>query len=108
MNTTVNILPWFDLMEVFKNSLYPITIKNCFSFSLKEITKTLHSHKLIKLEWPDLDDGLLSAFIARDIYKKLTLTENLNNNMQDIVEYNYIDCKALHLILNCIRKCIIS
>lgn len=106
MNTTINILPWFDLMEIFKNSTYPITIKNCFSFSLKEITNTLHSHKLIKLEWPDLDDGLLSAFIARDIYKNLMLNENLNNNMQDIVEYNYVDCKALHLILNYIRSCI--
>ncbi len=108
INTIANILPWFDLMEVFKNSTCPITIKNCFSFSLKDITKTLHTHKLIKLEWPDLDDGLLSAFIARDIYKNLTLTENLNNNMQDIVEYNYIDCKALYLILNCIRSYIIS
>ena len=103
MNQTINILPWFDLMEVFKNTIYPITIKNCFSFSLKEITKTMHSHKMINLEWSDLDDGLLSAFIARDIYKNKKFNENLNNNMQDIVEYNYIDCKALHLILNYIR-----
>jgi hypothetical protein len=103
MNTTINILPWFDLMEVFKNSTYPITIKNCFSFSLKEITKTMHFHKMIELEWSDLDDGLLSAFIARDIYKNKNFNENLNNNMQDIVEYNYIDCKALFLILNFIR-----
>ena len=63
----------------------------------------MHSHKMINLEWSDLDDGLLSAFIARDIYKNKKFNENLNNNMQDIVEYNYIDCKALHLILNYIR-----
>ena len=104
MNKIVNILPWFDLMEVFKHSKYPITIKNCFSFSLKEITKAMHSHKMIDLMWSDLDDGLLSAFIAKDIYKNLNHNNNLNNdNMQDIVEYNYIDCKALYLILIYIR-----
>ena len=104
MNTIVNMLPWFDLMEVFKHSKYPITIKNCFSFSLKEITKTMHSHKMIDLMWSDLDDGLLSAFIAKDIYKNVIFdNDSNNNNMQDIVEYNYIDCKALYLILVYIR-----
>lgn len=105
MNTIVNILPWFDLMQVFKHSKYPITIKNCFSFSLKEITKAMHSHKMIDLMWSDLDDGLLSAFIAKDIYKNFNHNNNSNNdNMQDIVEYNYIDCKALYLILIYIRQ----
>jgi hypothetical protein len=108
INQTINILPWFDLMQVFKNPAYPITIKNCFSFSLKEITKSMHAYKMINLEWSDLDDGLLSAFIARDIYKNKNLNESLNNNMQDIVEYNYIDCKALHLILNYIRKYLVD
>jgi transcription antitermination factor NusG len=109
MNTVFNTLPWFDLMEVFKNSQYPITIKNCFSFSLKEITKALNGHGLINLEWSDLDDGLLSAFIARDIYKNFSLNKNLNNsNMEDIVEYNYIDCKALYLILDYIRNYIFN
>ena len=105
INTINNTLPWYDLMEVFKHSQYPITIKNCFSFSLKDITKTMNSHKLINLEWSDLDDGLLSAFIARDIYKNKNKNIKLNNqNMEDIVEYNYIDCKALYLILDYIRN----
>jgi hypothetical protein len=105
MNSIVNNLPWFDLMKVFKDNTYPIIIKNCFSFSLKEITKTMNSYKMINLTWPDLDDGLLSAFIAKDIYKKINLDiDSNNNNMQDIVEYNYIDCKALYLILTFIRN----
>ena len=54
--------------------------------------------------WSDLDDGLLSAFIAKDIYKNVIFdNDSNNNNMQDIVEYNYIDCKALYLILVYIR-----
>lgn len=105
LNTISNTLPWYDLMEIFKNPEYPILIKNCFSFSLKDVTKTLNYHKFIKLEWPELDDGLLSAFIAKDIYKK---TSNIpienNNNMTDIIEYNYIDCKALYCILDFLRN----
>ncbi len=105
LNTIVNTLPWYDLLEIFKYSKYPIIIKNCFSFSLKDITKTMNSHKMIQLDWPDLDDGLLSAFIARDIYKNNTKDIKLNNqNMEDITEYNYIDCKALYLILDYIRN----
>jgi hypothetical protein len=98
------LLPWFDLMYVFKNNSNPILIKNCFSFSLKDITKSLHSHKLINLEWSDLDDGLLSAFIAKDIYRNNSNEKTNNQNMEDIIEYNYIDCKALYLILTFLRE----
>lgn len=103
INTLENTLPWFDLMEVFKYPEFPIVIKNCFSFSLKDVSKTLNTHKLIKLEWSDLDDGLLSAFVAKDIYKNEIESEKNNTNMIDIVEYNFIDCKALYLLLNLIR-----
>ena len=105
INNINNNLPWFDLMDVFKQPDYPIVIKNCFSFSLKDIAKTMNSHKLIKLEWSELDDGLLSAFIARDIYKNNSKNTKLNSqNMEDIVEYNFIDCKALYLILDYMRN----
>ena len=105
LNNTTNIFPWFDLMQVFKYQKYPIIIKNCFSFSLKEITKAMNINKMIELTWSDLDDGLLSTFIAKDIYKNINPDIKINNtNMQDIIEYNYIDCKALYLILIYIRK----
>ncbi|AYV80235.1 MAG: DnaQ-like or DEDD 3'-5' exonuclease, partial [Gaeavirus sp.] len=113
---SINInLPWFDLMEVFKNPEHPIIIKNCFSFSLKEIVKNMHNHNMIKTVWAELDDALLSAFIARDIYEHNTKTKtkskdntntntNTNTNMQEIIEYNFIDCKVLQEILSYIRK----
>jgi hypothetical protein len=106
INTINNTLPWYDLMEIFKNPEYPILIKNCFSFSLKETIKTLNMHKLINLEWSDLDDGLLSTFIAKEIYKenhKDNSAQN-NKNMENIIEYNFIDCKALYTIINFLRK----
>jgi hypothetical protein len=98
-------LPWFDLLAVFKNHDHPIIIKECFGFALKQVVKTLNSYKLIDLSWPDLDDGLLSSFIAKDIYSNVNNNILMNNNyMEDIVEYNYIDCKALYELINFIRK----
>lgn len=93
---------WYDLLKIFKHDRYPIIIKECFGFGIKEIVKKLNQYGLIKLSWSDLDDGLLSSFIARNIY--MGGDENYNNNMYYIVEYNYIDCKALHYILEWIRK----
>ncbi len=99
------LLPWYDLLKIFKYEKEPIVIKNCFSFGLKDIIKNLNSHGLINLVWPELDDGLLSSFIAKDIYEK----KGKNNiksvfNMINIVEYNYIDCMALSKILLWMRN----
>lgn len=95
-------LEWFDLLKIFKHDKYPIIIKECFGFGLKEIVKKLNHHGLINLTWSDLDDGLLSSFIARDIYTKGE--EGHNKQMYNIIEYNYIDCKALHYVLDWMRK----
>jgi hypothetical protein len=94
-------LPWYDLLRVFKYSDEPIIIKNCFSFGLKDIVKNLNSRGMIDLSWPELDDGLLSSFIAKDIYqnKNISIT-----NMISIVEYNYIDCLALDKLLVWMRN----
>lgn len=99
-------LCWFDLLKVFKHDKYPIIIKECFGFGLKEIVKKLNSHNQINLSWSDLDDGLLSSFIARDIYMNKNSYTNSNSNMYNIIEYNYIDCKALHELLIWMRNSI--
>ncbi len=93
---------WFDLLKIFKHSEYPIVIKECFGFGLKEIVKKLNQYGYINLSWSDLDDGLLSSFIARDIYTKEEQTHNIQ--MHNIIEYNYVDCKALHCVLDWMRK----
>jgi hypothetical protein len=96
-------LNWYDLLEVFKFKDSPIIIKGCRSFKLKEITNKLNEHKLINIKWPDLEDGLLSSFMAKDIYEHND-NKNKNNFIIDITEYNYIDCKSLDYILNFIRN----
>ncbi len=96
-------LNWFDLLKIFKYDDEPIIIKECFGFGLKEIIKKLNDYGEINLSWSELDDGLLSSFIARDIYNNKCIREQ-NNEMYYIIEYNYNDCKALHLLLNWMRS----
>jgi hypothetical protein len=103
LNKSEYDLNWYDLLKVFKYPDHPIIIKECFGFGLKEIIKKLNDHNEINLTWSDLDDGLLSSFIAKDIYDNINIT-NPNSNMFDIIEYNYIDCKALFELLQWMRK----
>ncbi len=98
------MLPWYDLLEIFKNEKNPIIIKGCFGFGLKEIIKNLNEFKFIELKWPELDDGLLSSFKAKEIYLTDMEYSERANNMINIVEYNYIDCVALYKILEWMRK----
>jgi len=101
-------LNWFDLLKVFKDSKYPILIKECFGFGLKEVIKKLNYYNQIDISWSDLDDGLLSSFIASDIYSNKNINSDKNNNsnsnMYNIIEYNYIDCKALYKLLSWMRS----
>jgi hypothetical protein len=107
LNELMYNLPWYDLLDIFKNEKYPIIIKGCFGFGLKEIISKLNQYDFIKLSWPELDDGLLSSFKARDIYTDKVESENKVTTMIDIVEYNYIDCIALDMILKWIRDLIV-
>lgn len=94
------VFPWYDLLKVFKCNKNPIVVKDAYNFSLKEITKALNKHKLVDIKWSDIDDGLLSAQMAKDIYNnKLEWAENMDN----IVHYNQIDCKAMYELLTLIR-----
>lgn len=95
-------LNWYDLINVFKYREYPIIIKECFSFGLKNIVKKLNDYGEITIGWTDLDDGLLSSFIARDIY--INKNDNSNKNMYEIIKYNLIDCKAIKVLLDWMRK----
>lgn len=94
---------WYDLLSVFNYQDCPILIKNCWSFKLKDVTNKMNTQGFINIKWPDLDDGLLSSFMAGDIYEKND-KKNKNDFIVDITEYNYIDCKSLSDILTFIRN----
>ena len=97
-------LNWYDLLNVFKYPEHPIIIKECFGFGLKNIVKKLNEFCEINIVWSDLDDGLLSSFIARDIYDNKN--NNSNKDMYDIIKYNLIDCKAMMVLVEWMRKSI--
>ncbi len=100
-------LPWFDLHRVLKGDfLNPILVKECFgNYGLKVVCTALYNLGCIDLNWPDLDCGITSMFIARDeIYN---INKNINNahtQMKRIIEYNEVDCKGVCKLLECIRK----
>lgn len=95
-------LNWYDLLNVFKHSEYPIILKECFGFGLKVIVKKLNQYKQIDIVWPELDDGFLSSLIARDIY--LNNMDDSDKQMLGIIHYNWIDCKATWEVLEWMRK----
>ena len=105
-------LPWFDLLMVFRDSKNPIIIKNCISFKLKDIIKKLNEYNLLSLKWDDLDDGLLSSYKAHSIYEcsispfdymqDITINSKISE-LNAIIKYNEIDCKAVSLLLQLVR-----
>ena len=94
-------LPWYDLLLIFKDNNTPILFKENFSFGLKNVIKKLNEFHEIELNWNELDDGLLSSFIAKDIFNNKE--KDMNKEMIEIVEYNYIDCLALYKIITWMR-----
>lgn len=102
---------WIDMYDLFTK--HPITIKGCFDFKLKSVTKALYKHNLIDTTWPDtgIADGFTAMMEASKLYKdiednssdssELTQQDIINNNnYKIIVDYNEIDCKALYSIRN--------
>lgn len=96
-------LPWYDLYkEVFLKE--PIGIPGAWNYKLKTIAKALNEFDpAFDLEWPgDLADGLGAMVMGWQAYKH---PDPINSNeMQAVIEYNEVDCKAIWKILNWLRS----
>jgi len=89
---------FIDMCEVFKNE--QILIKGCFSFGLKEIGKVLYDNNLIHTTWKNnFDNGLLMMIKANEMF----MTKNYEMK-DEIITYNFCDCKVLYDIVNYLRK----
>jgi len=91
---------WLDLYKMFIS--VPITIKKCYNFKLKSVTKALYDNKLIQTTWPDngIAEGLGAMFSAINVYKQIDngdACEDLSTDVdyKAIIDYNEIDCKAM-------------
>ena len=97
----------YDLLKLYKE--IPITIKGCFSFGLKDVSKALYRNRFIKTQYEDSTlnglDAMLVAFIAEKECSKNKI-ENISdmNKMKDIIKYNFVDCKLLLDLLNFVRN----
>jgi len=93
---------FLDLHKVFITE--PIVIKNNFNYSLKSVSKTLYANNLIKTSWSlnsNCNNGLDALIQANKLYFN---NVNLNeNNMNEILKYNEIDCKVLFEIHEYLR-----
>ena len=107
LNNTWNNLKWFDMLDVFKKE--PIVIKGCLNFGLKDVAKAMYKHGFIKTTWKNsiFSSGTNAMIYAYNEYKKYkNLDENIKYShiMQNIAEYNHIDCKVIYEIINFLRK----
>lgn len=93
---------FIDLHKIFTTE--PIVIKNAYNYSLKTIANVMFNHNMIKTKWDSNStclNGLDALVAAHKLYDtKLQITEN---DMQDIADYNEIDCKVLCEILEYLR-----
>lgn len=94
---------WCDMASLFRTE--PIVLKDCFNFSLKNIVKTMNKHGLIptKLE-SECDSGTMAAIKAWSAYETSDFDPANNPVLQDVAKYNEFDVKALHDILEYLRR----
>ena len=97
----------YDLLKLYKE--IPITIKGCFSFGLKDISKALYRHGFIKTKYEDSTlnglDAMLVALIAEKECSENKIEKISNmSKMKDIIKYNYVDCRLLLDLLNFVRN----
>jgi hypothetical protein len=94
-----NKITWIDFCKIFRDE--PITIKDCFSFKLKDIGTSMYNHKLIDVIWED--DGPKCGFSA--MYDAINYYRNKKDIkiLDKIKKYNEIDCKIVYKIVKYLR-----
>ncbi len=94
-----------DLYDIFKSE--PIVVKGALNFSLKTIAKAMYTNKMIKTTWVESSclSGLDALYWALQLYKNDNkLNTELQHIMNDVIQYNQVDCQVLFEILNYLRE----
>ena len=88
---------FIDLCEIFKNG---IAIKGAFDFKLKNIVNALFKNGLINVEWSKTGphSGLEAMVQAMKYYTEELDSDKREKMMDEIIEYNRIDCLSLYSI----------
>jgi putative phage-type endonuclease len=98
-------LKWFDLHNYFKSN--KIVIKNTNGYGLKNIASKLYEYGYIDTKWEDDEINGISASVTTWRCNDLAIANNNrmidHNEMESIIKYNEVDCKAVCDILRFVR-----
>lgn len=93
-------IEWIDLYEIFRSE--PILVNGAFTFSLKNIANAMHKNGMIHTKWNStISDGLQAMYDAVNYYKKDVTSPQV---MENIVNYNEVDCKVMYEIVSYLQK----
>ena len=95
-------IKFIDLNRILKkNNIY---IKDCFNYSLKNVGNALYNNNIIQTRWDsNISNGIEAMLEYYYVYKK-----DYNENIIDIIRYNYVDVKILHEINSWLKTILIK
>ena len=99
-------LRWFDFLgNVVREE--PVVVKGAFGFGLKAVSSAFHSQGLIETLWGDGPSDGLGAMVAAwwcDVEaRKRNEPLSSIDLMQEVIEYNEVDCKVMMEIIGYLR-----
>jgi hypothetical protein len=98
---------WFDLyQEVF--TAEPVVVKDAFGLGLKPVAKAMKSHGLTESDWGNSAVDGLGAMVAAWHCDDVADSEGGRlidqKIMQEVAEYNEIDCRVMQELIEHLRK----
>jgi hypothetical protein len=99
-----NNIVLIDLCKCFREA--GIVFSGQYGYGLKSVAKTMYEHEMIQTTWDvsnDVSDGLNASIEAMKTYKYAN-PEQRKQYFQNVIDYNYVDCKVMEEIVSYMRK----
>lgn len=92
---------WFDLLSLLKDE--PVVVKGALSYSLKDIAKSMYNLGFINTIWDEyVLNGGDAMILLKDTYK--SNPEEVKTTLNNVINYNEVDCKVLGEIITYLRN----
>lgn len=96
-----------NLCKIFTTE--PIIVKGMYNFKLKEVASAMYNNNMITTHWKsntsNVGDGFTAMMNAVKYYKTNAVnSNNLDPIIENILDYNYVDCRVLYEITDYLRK----
>lgn len=106
LGATYKNLEMIDLCKAFKDA--GVVIPGQFGYGLKEMASLMHQNGMINTIWQDGYEGT-QVMVCVWESEKLCREQHYQNlsetpYMNDVIQYNYVDCKVMEEMLNYIRE----